>query len=65
MENYINIFYSLFFFQGQWALDHIRAGKNDFKKEIEQNGFEMIEEPNLGLSENYCMVFIKKDDQYL
>jgi len=26
---------------------------------------ELIEEPELGLAENYCMVFLKKDDAYM
>ena len=49
---------------GQWALDHIRGTRSEFLNEIEQSGFELIEEPDLGLEENYCMVFIKKDPLY-
>ena len=58
----------MFFFcfsKGQWALDHIRGSRETFLTEIEDSGFELIEETDdLGLSENYVMVFIKKDTQY-
>ena len=96
--------------QPEWALEHIRADRLTFMKEIEESGFvsgvrcvviriksqsficslfvvfglisyslcihllpssnliynqELIEEPELGLAENYCMVFLKKDDAYM
>ena len=46
----------------QWALDHIRADRTTFQKEIEEAGFELIAMPDLAdLQENYCMVFKKRD----
>jgi len=44
----------------QWALDHIRAGREVFQTEIEEAGFRLVALEDLpGLSENYCMVFAK------
>jgi predicted methyltransferase len=42
----------------QWILDHVRAGKEVTRSEIEQAGFEFIDEPHVeGLSENYMILF--------
>lgn len=41
-----------------WILNHMRAGKDVFREEIEQAGFEFVGEPEVdGLSENYLMLF--------
>ena len=45
-----------------WLLEHMRAGKSVFRKEIEDAGFEFIGETEVeGLEENYFIVFRKKD----
>lgn len=44
----------------QWALDHIRAGREEFQAEIEAAGFKLVAQPDIpSLTENYCMVFAK------
>ncbi|MDA0668057.1 MAG: class I SAM-dependent methyltransferase [Planctomycetota bacterium] len=41
-----------------WIMKHMRAGKEVFRAEIEEAGFEFMEEPEVdGLSENYLMLF--------
>jgi len=41
-----------------WIMNHMRAGKDVFREEIEKAGFEFIGEPAVdGLSENYLMLF--------
>lgn len=42
-----------------WILGHVRAGKEVFAKEIEESGFELVEELDL-FEENYFLVFRKK-----
>jgi hypothetical protein len=43
-----------------WLLEHVRAGKETFRKEIEAAGFEFVEEPTIeGLEENYFLKFRK------
>ncbi|MCC6353763.1 MAG: methyltransferase domain-containing protein [Verrucomicrobiae bacterium] len=42
----------------QWILDHVRAGKETFRQEIESEGFEFVQEHNF-LRENYLLVFRK------
>lgn len=43
-----------------WILQHVRAGKETFRAEIEAAGFEFVEEPNIrGLEENYALRFRK------
>lgn len=45
----------------EWLLDHVRAGKEVFRSEIEAAGFEFVEErPIRGLSENYFLRFVRK-----
>ena len=45
----------------QWLLDHVRAGKEQVKEEIEQAGFEFKEELKIpGLKENYFLRFEKR-----
>lgn len=43
-----------------WVMNHVRAGQEVFRKEIEAAGFRLVEEPKF-LKENYCMVFEKVD----
>jgi ubiquinone/menaquinone biosynthesis C-methylase UbiE len=44
----------------KWIVDHVRAGKEVFIKEIEQAGFEFVEEMKIsGFTENYCLRFRK------
>lgn len=41
-----------------WLLDHVRAGKAEFRAEIEAAGFELLREPEVeGLDENYVQLF--------
>ena len=41
-----------------WLMDHVRAGKEVFRAEIEQSGFELVEEVEIpGLEENYVLRF--------
>lgn len=42
-----------------WTMGHVRAGKDVFRKEIEDAGFELFEEFDL-FKENYFLVFKKK-----
>ena len=42
----------------QWALDHLRAGREQFQSEIESAGFRLVDSPMIdALKENYCMIF--------
>ena len=43
-----------------WVMSHVRAGQEVFRKEIESEGFRLIDEPKL-LKENYYMIFEKVD----
>lgn len=44
----------------QWTLDHVRAGREVFAREIEAVGFERLPDPpHAFLSENYMMAFVK------
>jgi ubiquinone/menaquinone biosynthesis C-methylase UbiE len=48
----------------EFILGHVRAGKEVFRREIEQAGFELIEEvPMEGFQENYFLRFRKVQDQ--
>jgi SAM-dependent methyltransferase len=43
-----------------WTLDHVRAGKETFREEIEAAGFQLAGETEVeGLEENYFLVFHK------
>lgn len=44
----------------EWVLNHVRADKVVFTKEIEAAGFQLVEEVLIpGLKENYFLRFIK------
>jgi len=44
----------------EWILDHMRAGKDVFRAEIEEAGFELVREAKVeGLEENYFLEFRK------
>lgn len=43
-----------------WTLNHVRAGQEVFRREIERCGFRLVEEPAF-LKENYLMVFEKAE----
>ena len=46
----------------QWLLDHVRAGKETFRAEIQDAGFSLSEEKTLdGFEENYFLVFRKNN----
>lgn len=43
-----------------WLLEHVRAGKEDFKAEVVKAGFHFVEEVKIkGLNENYFLRFEK------
>ena len=45
----------------EWTLEHVRAGKAVFRKEIEAAGFKLLEEKEIsGFEENYFLKFIRK-----
>jgi hypothetical protein len=45
----------------EWVLDHVRAGKDATRGEIEAAGFSFVEEIEIpGFEENYLLVFKKK-----
>jgi len=45
----------------EWIVDHVRAGKEVFREEIEAAGFEFVEEKKIaGFLENYFLKFRKK-----
>ncbi|CEM11033.1 unnamed protein product [Vitrella brassicaformis CCMP3155] len=42
----------------EWVLDHVRAGQDTFKQEIEESGFEYLSDVEVeGMRENYMMTF--------
>lgn len=42
----------------EWILGHVRAGKEEFRAEIEAAGFRFLDEPEVpGLAENYLLRF--------
>jgi len=44
----------------EWVLNHVRAGKQVTREEIEQAGFEYLREvPVEGLEENYLILFCR------
>ncbi len=44
----------------EWVLSHVRAGKQEFRTEIEQAGFHYVDEPKVdGITENFIMRFKK------
>ena len=43
----------------EWTLQHVRAGKEVFRKEIEQAGFVFVEEKQGIMKENYFLRFEK------
>jgi hypothetical protein len=45
----------------EWIVDHVRAGKEVFREEIEAAGFEFVDEKQIaGFRENYFLKFRKK-----
>lgn len=45
----------------EWLLDHVRAGKEVFRAEIEAAGFVLDREVEVaGLEENYCLTFTRR-----
>ncbi|MAT13712.1 MAG: SAM-dependent methyltransferase [Planctomyces sp.] len=45
----------------EWTLDHVRAGKEVFRSEIENAGFHFVEEVEVpSFKENYFLVFERK-----
>jgi len=48
----------------QWALEHIRAGQDVFRAEIEAAGFEFVNQVDIPeLKENYCIVFRRRGEE--
>jgi predicted methyltransferase len=46
-----------------WILDHVRAGQEVFTREIEEVGFQQIEEKKDLLEESYFLRFVKTDPE--
>lgn len=44
----------------EWVLGHVRAGKEVFSSEIEAAGFDLLDEPEVGLKENYMRRFVRR-----
>ena len=45
-----------------WLLEHVRAGKEVFRKEIEEVGFAFVREIEVpGIEENYVLEFAKPE----
>ena len=45
----------------EWVVNHVRAGKDEFRTEIESAGFGLVEEVEIdGLQENYFLRFRKR-----
>ncbi len=45
----------------EWIVNHVRAGKEQFRREVEAAGFEFVEEVDISsLKENYFLRFRKK-----
>ena len=40
----------------EWVLNHVRAGQEEFTREIVAAGFRVVDEPAI-LKENYCVRF--------
>lgn len=43
----------------EWAMKHVRADKETVEKEIKASGFEQVDAPEIGLKENYFVVYRK------
>ena len=44
-----------------WVIEHVRAGKAEFRSEIEAAGFSFVDEVKIaGFHENYLMRFKKR-----
>ncbi|MCY2985374.1 MAG: hypothetical protein NTY15_17240 [Planctomycetota bacterium] len=43
----------------EWAMKHVRANKETVEKEINASGFEQVAAPEIGLKENYFIVYRK------
>ena len=41
----------------QWVLDHVRCGKETVVAEVQQSGFTLVDEVDVGLRENYLLRF--------
>src|SRR5690606_37541197 len=46
----------------QWTLDHVRAGKQEVIREILAAGFEFEREADIGMKENYLLIFRRPAD---
>ncbi len=45
----------------EWLLNHVRAGKKEFRGEVESANFEFVKEASIeGFKENYCLIFRRK-----
>lgn len=49
----------------EWTLSHVRAGQDVFESEIQQAGFEKVEEVHGLLKENYMVTFSKSGSELL
>ncbi len=44
----------------EWAMKHVRANKESVEKEISASGFKQVDAPEIGLKENYFVVYRKE-----
>jgi len=45
----------------QWVLNHVRCGKGTVADEVKDSGFDLIEEIDLGMGDQYILKFKKRE----
>jgi precorrin-6B methylase 2 len=44
-----------------FSISHVRCGKGTVTDEVKDSGFDLVAEPNLGMSDQYILVFRKRE----